>query len=91
MTGRRKAPPAAPSQPADPIKATPGPVLLRESEVAALIGFATRTIRKWVSMGTFPRPVCLPGFDPQRRARRWLRVEVEAWIAKMANDRTRIG
>lgn len=66
----------------------PTSILLRESEVAALIGFATRTIRKWVSNGTFPRPVCLPGADPQRRARRWLRSEVEAWIARLSEQRS---
>lgn len=65
----------------------PPSILLRESEVATMIGFATRTVRKWVSEGTFPRPVCLPGADPQRRPRRWLRSEVESWIAKLAEQR----
>lgn len=65
----------------------PTSILLRESEVAAMIGFATRTVRKWVSAGAFPGPIVMPGSDPQRRHRRWLRSEVEAWIGRLAEQR----
>jgi predicted DNA-binding transcriptional regulator AlpA len=74
----------------------PGAVLLTEAQVAGMVGFAPRTIRSWVSAKTFPQPVHLPGVDQvddrdrfagARRPKRWLRAEVEAWIAKLAEGR----
>lgn len=62
------------------------PLLLREADVVALVGFAPRTIRQWVSCGKFPRPVKLDG-DGMRAAKRWLRAEVEEWVAKLAEKR----
>lgn len=62
--------------------AAPDAILLRESEVARMVGFSRRTIRSWVSAGKFPKPVRI-GDDEQRSPKRWKRSEVDAWIAKL--------
>ena len=61
-------------------------VLLTQAQVCRMIGFASRTLRTWVSAGKFPRPVQI-GRDDQRAPKRWLRAEVEEWIAALARDR----
>lgn len=65
----------------------PEAVLLTQAQVCAMISVADRTLRQWVSAGRFPRPVVVGGGDEQRAGKRWIRAEVEAWIAKLAQER----
>lgn len=62
------------------------PMLLREAEVAALVGYSPRTLRAWVSAGKFPRPIRQPDAT-LHSTKRWLRSEIEAWVAKLAENR----
>lgn len=65
----------------------PEAILLTQAQVCAMIGFAGRTLRTWVSAGKFPRPVSIAGRDERRCPKRWLRTEVEGWIADLAKGR----
>ena len=61
-------------------------LLLREAEVAALVGYSARTLRAWVSAGKFPRPIRQPDATGHS-TKRWLRSEIEKWIAELADQR----
>lgn len=62
------------------------PLLLREHEVASLVGYSPRTLRAWVSAGKFPRPIRQPD-AAGHSTKRWLRSEIDAWITKLAESR----
>lgn len=53
--------------------------LLRIGEVAAILGIAEVTIRKWVGRGDFPPPLRIG-----RRCIRWTRQQIEEYIAAAA-------
>lgn len=61
-------------------------VLLTLDQVSAMVQFAPRTIQRRVSAGQFPAPIHF-GEHEQRTPARWVRAEVEAWIARMAQGR----
>lgn len=50
---------------------------LTVDELARLLGCSSRSIWKWASEGTFPKPIRLGG----SRAVRWIRADVEAHLA----------
>ena len=50
-------------------------LLVRMSEVSAMIGFSRRTVERWVIDGKFPQPRQI---GPRTIA--WRREDVEAWI-----------
>ena len=54
-------------------------LLLRDAEVAALLGIARSTLWAWVKEGGFPSPVRLAA-----NTVRWPRSEVEAGVAEKA-------
>lgn len=57
--------------------------LLKLERVLEMVGFGSSTVRAWVDEGRFPRPIRVQG-----RAVRWVRSEVEQWIAdQIAQDR----
>jgi excisionase family DNA binding protein len=58
------------------------PLLLREKEVAALVGAHRTTVRRWIKLGEFPAPVRYPG-----RRVGWRLPEVAAWVE--ARERAR--
>jgi predicted DNA-binding transcriptional regulator AlpA len=47
-------------------------------EVCGLLGIDRRTLRRWTASGYFPPPIRL-----SRRANRWRRNTVEAFLAKL--------
>jgi predicted DNA-binding transcriptional regulator AlpA len=49
--------------------------LMRLTEVAALIAVKPRTIKSWVTKGTFPKPM-----SPTDTLRLWRRADVVAWV-----------
>lgn len=63
-------------------KAKPSPVglskleLVTIHEVAEMLGFTHRTIRKWVKARCFPQPMRFG------RSLRWKRTVIEAWVAE---------
>jgi len=50
--------------------------LLKVEQVAAIVNAGTRTVWRWAALGILPKPVSLG------RSKRWLRREVEAWLAR---------
>lgn len=84
---RREVAQARDASPTGRAEAVAESALLRESQVVALVSYSARTLRAWVSAGRFPKPVRQPG-DQRQASKRWLRCEVEAWIAERAGDRT---
>jgi predicted DNA-binding transcriptional regulator AlpA len=79
---------AAPAAPPSPAAADPRPALLTEAQAAELIQVATRTLRRMVSTGRFPRPVKI-GQNPesQQCPRRWVRAEVDEWLRQLMEAR----
>lgn len=61
-------------------------VLLTLDQVSEMVQFAPRTIQRRVSAGQFPAPIHF-GADERHTPARWVRAEVEAWIARMAQGR----
>lgn len=53
----------------------PERLLLSAAEVAALLGFSVRQIRRWDVSGRLPRPIVF------KRRKKWRRSDVEAWVA----------
>ena len=53
-------------------------VMLRDREVADLIGVHVRTVHAWVAAGAMPAPVRL---GPAGRCVRWRLREIEDWLA----------
>lgn len=51
-------------------------ILIRLTTVLDMVGFASSTVREWVSKGEFPQPIRVHG-----KSNRWLKSEVEQWIA----------
>lgn len=49
--------------------------LLPLRDVAELVNFTPKTLRKWIAEGKFPAPVLSPGGD-----HRWHEIEVLKWI-----------
>ena len=60
--------------------------LLREKDVAALVGYSPRTLSSWIAAGKFPNPIRHPD-EKLHSTKRWLRSEVEAWIAARTSER----
>ncbi|HEY8666966.1 MAG TPA: helix-turn-helix domain-containing protein [Tepidisphaeraceae bacterium] len=52
------------------------PMLMTVDDLADALAVGTRTVWRWVSMGTFPAPDLSIG----GKLRRWRRSTVEAWI-----------
>ena len=66
----------------------PNAVLLTEAQCAQMIQVATRTLRRMVSAGRFPKPVKIGGnTETQQCPRRWARSEVEAWLRQLMEQR----
>jgi predicted DNA-binding transcriptional regulator AlpA len=66
--------------PADtPTPTAEQPPVITKRRVAAMIDVTTRTIDRWVSLGTFPSPLRLGnGVRPRVR---WRRSDVEAFLS----------
>lgn len=78
---------AAPVAP-PPAAADTRPALLTEDQVAELIQIATRTLRRMVSAGRFPKPVKLgANTESQQCRRRWVRAEVDEWLRQLMEAR----
>ncbi len=58
------------------VTVTEQPLLLSVEQTALLTGLGARTIWRLASSGEFPKPVQIAG----RRATRWKRSDVEAWV-----------
>lgn len=54
--------------------------LLSLKRVAETLDVSTKTVRRWIAEGIFPKPVMLPGKLP-----RWEAGEVDAWVARSQN------
>lgn len=63
---------AAPKRPL-----APG-ALMKSAEVKSFVPCSQTTLWRWLKAGTFPQPRVLPGGH-----RRWVRAEVEAWLASL--------
>ena len=53
-------------------------LLIRMSEVTAIVGFSRRTVERWVIDGKFPAPMKIGG--PHSRTIAWRREDVEEWV-----------
>ena len=59
----------------------PEPVLLRRSQVEALVGLSRSALYRAMNENRFPRPVRIaPG------AVRWRRVDIDIWVASLRVD-----
>jgi len=56
------------------------PLLLRDKQLAELLGVGRATIHAWRAAGNLPPPLRIGG------AVRWRRDEIEAWLAAGAPD-----
>jgi predicted DNA-binding transcriptional regulator AlpA len=66
----------------------PNAVLLTEDQCAQLMQVTTRTLRRMVSAGRFPKPIKLgANTESQQCRRRWVRAEVDAWLQKLMEQR----
>lgn len=66
----------------------PNATLLTEEQCAQMMQVATRTLRRMVSAGRFPKPIKLgANTESQQCRRRWVRAEVEAWLQKLMEQR----
>lgn len=88
MTMKRQPKNATPDAPPPPAAADTRPVLLTEAQVAELIQVATRTLRRMVSAGRFPKPVKLgANTESQQCRRRWVRAEIDEWLRQLMEAR----
>jgi predicted DNA-binding transcriptional regulator AlpA len=62
------------------------PILLTEAQVSELTQIPQRTIRMMFSAGRFPKPIRL-GKGQVKARKRWLRSEVEKWVADLVEER----
>ena len=60
--------------------------LLRHDDVLEMTSMTRSTLGRRVKTGEFPAPFKLGG--PTTRAVRWLRVEVDEWIANLVRTRS---
>src|SRR5262245_11669698 len=56
----------------------PPPLLLKATDLAALLGESLKTIQRWDDDGKLPKPLSI---------RRWLRSEILEWLARGTPDR----
>ena len=54
--------------------------ILRIGDVCALVGAPETSLRRWINMGHFPRPVKIGPKDSQGTASGWLASEVAEWL-----------
>ena len=73
---------AEPTPPQTPV--APGSDMLSEKQVAVMVGLSARTVRKWGCAGRFPRGI--PLSDHPKSKKRWVRAEIEAWLAAKARE-----
>lgn len=64
-----------------------GAILMTERQIAQALGIGERTLRRWVSCKRFPAPVQITE-QGWRSKKRWLRSEVDAWVARLAQERS---
>ena len=63
--------------------------LLTEAQVSVLVQIPARTLRRMVSSGRFPRPIRIgPNPEAQQSPRRWVRSEIDSWLAKLMEQRS---
>ena len=62
-------------------------LILSKQEVSRITGVHPETLRRWGHEGKFPRRIIT---NPNGRAGRRLRSEIEAWIAERLADRDRM-
>jgi prophage regulatory protein len=61
---------------------------LKGGEVVSWLGVARSTIYRWVDEGHFPKPVVLGPEKDKNSTTRWLRTEVEQWLASRPREKT---
>ena len=61
---------------------------LKVGEVVSWLGVARSTIYRWVDEGHFPKPVVLGPEKDKNSTTRWLRREVEQWLASRPREKT---
>jgi len=61
---------------------------LKVGEVVEWLGVARSTVYRWVEEGHFPRPVVLGPETEKNSTMRWLRTEVEQWLASRPREKT---
>ena len=61
-----------------PTAGNPSPALIRLAELSKLLGVARSTIYKWMTEGSFPRPVRV-----SERAVRWRPEDIEEWRTRL--------
>lgn len=60
---------------------------LKVGDLTDWLGVARSTIYRWVDQDHFPKPVVLGPEADQNSTTRWLRSEVEDWLAKRPRDK----
>ena len=61
---------------------------LKVGELHAWLGVARSTIYRWVEEGHFPKPVVLGPETERNSTTRWLRTDVEQWLASRPREKT---
>ena len=62
-------------------------IYLKVGDLADWLNVNRSTIYRWVDKNHFPRPVILGPEGDQNRTTRWLRSDVEDWLAKRTREK----